>query len=82
MFFDVFVSFVYLFVCHQASSAHNRKALCSGEYVSALASSSESSSALLDSLLCYNNYRSYVHCEWTQARNMSVQLWFNRSKNR
>lgn len=43
---------------------------------------SEASSPLLDSLRCYNNYRSYVHCEWSEPKNLSVQLWFKTDNNR
>ncbi|TNM96711.1 hypothetical protein fugu_014867 [Takifugu bimaculatus] len=41
----------------------------------------ESSSPLLDSLLCYNNYKSYVHCQWREPTNMSVKLWFKMNKS-
>uniref|UniRef100_H3C1A8 Fibronectin type-III domain-containing protein n=1 Tax=Tetraodon nigroviridis TaxID=99883 RepID=H3C1A8_TETNG len=41
----------------------------------------ESSSQLLDSLRCYNNYKSYVHCEWVEPEDLSVQLWFKTFNN-
>ena len=43
---------------------------------------SESSSPLLDSLRCYNNYMSYVHCEWRNPEKLPVQLWFEKGDNR
>ncbi|XP_037544411.1 cytokine receptor common subunit beta [Nematolebias whitei] len=33
------------------------------------------SSSLLESLQCYNNYRSHVHCKWTPQRNSTLQVW-------
>lgn len=45
--------------------------------------SPESSSPLLDSLRCYNNYVSFVHCEWSEPKRLAVQLWFRTDdKNR
>lgn len=39
--------------------------------------------SVLDSLKCYNNYRSYFHCTWTEPKQNStgrLQLFFHKSK--
>ncbi|XP_049416658.1 cytokine receptor common subunit beta [Epinephelus fuscoguttatus] len=45
-------------------------------------SSSQSVSALLKSLKCYNDYESYVHCYWRERGNTTPQLWFKKGKNK
>ncbi|XP_071330328.1 cytokine receptor common subunit beta isoform X2 [Trachinotus anak] len=45
-------------------------------------SSSQDASPWLQSLQCHNNYQTYVHCEWREHRNTSLQLWFTTGNNR
>ncbi|XP_041813080.1 cytokine receptor common subunit beta isoform X2 [Chelmon rostratus] len=45
-------------------------------------SSSQNKSPLLKSLQCYNDYASYVHCEWSEHGNTTLQLWFKTQNNR
>ncbi|XP_037648266.1 cytokine receptor common subunit beta [Sebastes umbrosus] len=45
-------------------------------------SSSHNASSLLKSLQCHNDYKSYVHCEWREHGNTSLQLWFKTRNNR
>ncbi|XP_041863839.1 cytokine receptor common subunit beta [Melanotaenia boesemani] len=39
-------------------------------------SSSQGVSTLLESLQCYNDYQSHVHCQWKKYGNTTMQLWF------
>lgn len=39
-------------------------------------SSLQTESPLLKSLQCYNDYMFYVHCEWNDSGNSTLQLWF------
>ncbi|XP_058510502.1 cytokine receptor common subunit beta [Solea solea] len=43
---------------------------------------SNNTSTLLESLQCYNNYQSYVHCNWRQEGDAPLQLWFKTEHNR
>ncbi|XP_040047555.2 cytokine receptor common subunit beta isoform X2 [Gasterosteus aculeatus] len=36
----------------------------------------QKTSPLLTSLKCHNDYESYVHCQWRELGNESLQLWF------
>ncbi|XP_037331171.2 cytokine receptor common subunit beta [Pungitius pungitius] len=36
----------------------------------------QKTSPLLTSLRCHNDYKSFVHCEWRELANESLQLWF------
>ncbi|XP_070837200.1 cytokine receptor common subunit beta [Chaetodon trifascialis] len=45
-------------------------------------SSLQNKSPLLKSLQCYNDYKSYVHCEWSEHRNTTQQLWFKTDNTR
>ncbi|XP_010734181.3 cytokine receptor common subunit beta [Larimichthys crocea] len=37
---------------------------------------SQNESSLLQSLQCYNDYESFVHCTWSEHRSTKLQLWF------
>ncbi|TMS14658.1 Interleukin-3 receptor class 2 subunit beta [Larimichthys crocea] len=37
---------------------------------------SQNESSLLQSLQCYNDYESFVHCTWSEHRSTELQLWF------
>ncbi|XP_068192693.1 cytokine receptor common subunit beta isoform X2 [Antennarius striatus] len=41
-----------------------------------------SKSPLLKSLQCYNDYKSYVHCQWSEHMNATLQLWFKEHNHR
>ncbi|XP_035511668.1 cytokine receptor common subunit beta isoform X2 [Morone saxatilis] len=41
----------------------------------------QNKSSLLESLKCYNDYKSYVHCEWSQHTNTTLQLWFKKQND-
>uniref|UniRef100_A0A3Q3VL98 Fibronectin type-III domain-containing protein n=1 Tax=Mola mola TaxID=94237 RepID=A0A3Q3VL98_MOLML len=41
-----------------------------------------SESPLLKSLQCYNDYATFVNCEWTEHRNTTLQLWFKKENGR
>ncbi|KAM9746357.1 cytokine receptor common subunit beta isoform 1-T2 [Menidia menidia] len=45
-------------------------------------SSSESGSPLLESVRCYNDYKSRVLCRWKRPRNEPMQLWFKTENSR
>ncbi|KAM4531488.1 cytokine receptor common subunit beta [Odontesthes bonariensis] len=44
-------------------------------------SSSQSVSSLLESLQCYNDYKSHVHCRWKRHCNATLQLWFKTKES-
>ncbi|KAM9346040.1 cytokine receptor common subunit beta [Symphorus nematophorus] len=44
-------------------------------------SSLQNESPLLKSLQCYNDYKSFVHCEWRENRNSTLQLCFKTGDN-
>ncbi|XP_073350623.1 cytokine receptor common subunit beta [Pagrus major] len=53
-------------------------ALFSGPDRCSVQESSGSQNELLKSLQCYNNYVSYVQCEWREHRDTTLQLWFKK----
>ncbi|XP_028267056.1 cytokine receptor common subunit beta isoform X2 [Parambassis ranga] len=44
--------------------------------------STPSVSPLLESIQCYNNYESHVHCQWRRHGNTTLQLWFQTENGR
>ncbi|XP_072225687.1 cytokine receptor common subunit beta [Leuresthes tenuis] len=44
-------------------------------------SSSQTASSLLESLQCYNDYATHVHCKWKRHSSAALQLWFKTKKS-